>query len=77
METLESILETAAAEIDGARKVIGRMVADSTSEGIEWPELEEPTICWHCDGTGCSFCGHTGVIDSYEEDDNFSYRDER
>jgi len=39
METLESILETAAAEIDGARKVIGRMIAD-TSEEIEWPELE-------------------------------------
>ncbi len=43
METLEKILETAAAEMDGARKVIGRMVADSESEGIEWPELETNT----------------------------------
>lgn len=40
MKTLENILETAAAEMDGARKVISRMVADSESEGIEWPELE-------------------------------------
>ena len=63
METLESILETAAAEIDGARKVIGRMVADSTSEGIEWPELEEEPehgICRNCDGTGCYQCRNTG-----------------
>lgn len=47
METLESILETAAAEIDGTRKAIARMVADSESEGIQWPELnnddDEPT----------------------------------
>jgi len=65
METLESILETAAAEIDGARKVIGRMVADSTSEGIEWPELEEEPehgICRNCDGTGCYQCRNTGEI---------------
>lgn len=63
MKTLEKILETAAAEIDGARKVIGRMVADSTSEGIEWPELEEEPehgICRNCDGTGCYSCDYSG-----------------
>lgn len=65
METLESILETAAAEIDSTRKVIGRMVADSESEGIEWPELEEEPehgICRNCDGNGCYQCRNTGEI---------------
>lgn len=65
METLESILETAAAEMDGARKVIGRMVADSESEGIEWPELEEVPehgICPNCAGTGCYTCNYSGEI---------------
>ena len=65
METLESILETAAAEMDGARKVISRMVADSESEGIEWPELEEEPehgICRNCDGNGCYQCRNTGEI---------------
>ncbi len=65
METLESILETAAAEMDGARKVIGRMVADSESEGIEWPELEEVPehgICPNCAGTGCYICNYSGEI---------------
>lgn len=40
MGTLTDILETATAEIDSTRKIIGRMVADSESEGIEWPDLE-------------------------------------
>jgi len=63
METLEKILETAAAEMDGARKVIGRMVADSESEGIEWPELgEEHGICHKCDGTGCYSCDYSGEV---------------
>jgi hypothetical protein len=65
MNTLTDVLETAADEIDGARKVIGRMVADSTSEGIEWPELEEEPehgICRNCDGTGCYQCRNTGEI---------------
>jgi len=65
METLESILETAAAEMDGARKVISRMVADSESEGIEWPELEEVPehgICPNCAGTGCYICNYSGEI---------------
>jgi len=39
METLEAILETAAAEIDSTRKVITKMISDSESQGIEWPEL--------------------------------------
>lgn len=66
METLENILETAAAEMDGTRKVISRMVADSESEGIEWPELEEEEpdhcICGHCDGTGCYICNYSGEL---------------
>ena len=65
MGTLESILETAAAEMDGARKVISRMVADSESEGIEWPELEEVPehgICPNCAGTGCYTCNYSGEI---------------
>jgi hypothetical protein len=66
MKTLENILETAAAEMDGARKVISRMVADSESEGIEWPELEEyepdHCICGHCDGTGCYICNYSGEL---------------
>jgi len=43
--------------------VIGRMVADSESEGIEWPELEEEPehgICRNCDGTGCYSCDYSG-----------------
>ena len=65
METLESILETAAAEIDSTRKIIGRMVADSESEGIEWQELEEVPehgICPNCAGTGCYTCNYSGEI---------------
>lgn len=65
MKTLENILETAAAEMDGARKVISRMVADSESEGIEWPELEEVPehgICPNCAGTGCYTCNYSGEI---------------
>ena len=65
MKTLENILETAAAEMDGARKVISRMVADSESEGIEWPELEEVSehgICPNCAGTGCYICNYSGEI---------------
>jgi hypothetical protein len=65
MKTLENILETAAAEMDGARKVISRMVADSESEGIEWPELEEVPehgICPNCAGTGCYICNYSGEI---------------
>lgn len=53
-------------------------------ENMPEPEEEEPEeeyepdhcICGHCDGTGCSACGYAGVIDNYEEDDSFSYRDE-
>lgn len=65
MGTLSDILETAAAEMDGARKVISRMVADSESEGIEWPELEEVPehgICPNCAGTGCYTCNYSGEI---------------
>ena len=65
MGTLTDILETAAAEMDGARKVISRMVADSESEGIEWPELEEVPehgICPNCAGTGCYTCNYSGEI---------------
>jgi hypothetical protein len=65
MKTLENILETAAAEMDGARKVISRMVADSESEGIEWPELEEEPehgICSNCAGTGCYNCHYSGEV---------------
>ena len=65
MGTLSDILETAAAEMDGARKVISRMVADSESEGIEWPELEEVSehgICPNCAGTGCYICNYSGEI---------------
>ena len=65
MGTLSDILETAAAEMDGARKVISRMVADSESEGIEWPELEEVPehgICPNCAGTGCYICNYSGEI---------------
>jgi hypothetical protein len=65
MGTLTDILETAAAEMDGARKVISRMVADSESEGIEWPELEEEPehgICPNCAGTGCYICNYSGEI---------------
>ncbi len=43
METLETILETAAAEIDSTRKVITKMISDSESQGVEWPELETNT----------------------------------
>jgi len=66
METLETILETAAAEIDSTRKVIGKLISDSESQGIEWPELESPLslpswfyeeepeteLCPNCEGTG-------------------------
>jgi hypothetical protein len=65
MGTLSDILETAAAEMDGARKVISRMVADSESEGIEWPELEEEPehgICSNCAGTGCYNCHYSGEV---------------
>lgn len=65
MGTLSDILETAAAEIDSTRKVISRMVADSESEGIEWPELEEVLehgICPNCAGTGCYTCNYSGEI---------------
>lgn len=65
METLESILETTAAEIDSTRKVITKMISDSESQGIEWPELEEEEehgICRNCDGTGCYQCRNTGEI---------------
>lgn len=42
-KSIEQILDTCAAEMIPARDAIGKMVADSESEGIEWPELEVNT----------------------------------
>ena len=65
-KSIEQILDTCAAEMIPARDAIGKMVADSESEGIEWPELEEEEpdhcICGHCDGTGCYICNYSGEL---------------
>ena len=50
-------------EIIRKAKAINQRIADSESEGIEWPELEEEPehgICRNCDGNGCYQCRNTG-----------------
>ena len=53
-------------EIIRKAKAINQRIADSESEGIEWPELEEEEpdhcICGHCDGTGCYICNYSGEL---------------
>jgi len=71
-KSIEQILDTCAAEMQSARDAIGKIVDDSKSEGIEWPELdeEEPEeeyepdhcICGHCEGNGCYICNYSGEI---------------
>ena len=43
-KTIEQILDTCAAEMQSARDAIGKIVDDSKSEGVEWPELETVNI---------------------------------
>ncbi len=52
-------------EIIRKAKAINQRIADSESEGIEWPELEEVPehgICPNCAGTGCYICNYSGEI---------------
>lgn len=52
-------------EIIRKAKAINQRIANSESEGIEWPELEEVPehgICPNCAGTGCYTCNYSGEI---------------
>lgn len=52
-------------EIIRKAKAINQRIADSESEGIEWPELEEEPehgICSNCAGTGCYNCHYSGEV---------------
>ena len=62
MPTLEDILTEEVKDILTLMKQQDTLDVDINEAADEcdtWPETE-PAICYHCDGTGCKYCGWTG-----------------
>jgi len=63
-KTLAEILAENTNEIIRQAEAINRLIEASKKMGTTWPEIDEEKrhVCWHCSGTGCSYCDNTGYL---------------